>query len=158
MMNDPVATDDTIVYVSRFLPASPEKVFQAWTDAARLNEWFGPPGYKANAVTMDVRTGGEYEIVMQPPASDGEPSTPNTITGRYREVSPPRLLVFTWAWKDASGTPMDGVESLVTIEFSEAPGGTDVRITHERLPAPELREAHRAGWTATLERLEALLP
>ena len=45
-------------------------------------------------------------------------------------------------------------ETLLTIEMFEADGGTDVVLTHERLPDEELRQAHEGGWQSSLECLE----
>lgn len=157
MLNKPIPADDTSVCVSKVVNAPPERVFAAWTDARHVNNWFGPPGYSAIAKKLDARSGGEYEIAMHPPASEGSESAVNrSIVGRYREVDPPRRLVFTWAWVDASGLPPDDGESLVTVEFLKVADGTEVRITHEQLSAAESREGHLAGWTGSLERLHTL--
>lgn len=159
MLNESMATAEATVYVTRVLPAPVKRVFEAWTDATRLKEWFGPAGYRAHVVKLDVRAGGEYEIVMLPPAASEPPGAvgPNSIVGRYREVSPSRRLVFTWSRVDPNGTPLDDGESLVTIDFRKVATGTEISITHEHLPTPESRDGHRAGWNGTLERFEGVV-
>src|SRR5438552_2469046 len=85
-----------------------EAVYRAWTDPRVLAQWWGPGGF--GSADMDVRPGGAYRIRMR--SYDGDQML--TVTGTYREVEPPRRLVFTWRWED--GVP-DAFESLVTIEL-----------------------------------------
>ncbi|MET3220473.1 uncharacterized protein YndB with AHSA1/START domain [Bradyrhizobium japonicum] len=81
--------------LTRRLRARPEKVYAAWTQAAQLAQWFGPPNMKPATLTaeLDVRTGGRYRISFV--SDDGEYFEAG---GTYREVVPNELLVFTWAW------------------------------------------------------------
>ena len=46
--------------LTRRLRARPEKVYAAWTQAAQLAQWFGPPNMKPATLNaeLDVRTGG----------------------------------------------------------------------------------------------------
>jgi len=46
---------------------------------------------------------------------------------------------------------------LLTVELFDNHGETDLRLTHERLPSEEARQAHRGGWQGTLECLEEFL-
>jgi uncharacterized protein YndB with AHSA1/START domain len=70
---------------------------------------------------------------------------PFTITGEYREIARPRLLVFTWLpdWQEGVST------SLVRIDLEEHDGVTTVRVTHSGLDAEALRTGHR-GWPQIL--------
>jgi uncharacterized protein YndB with AHSA1/START domain len=69
-------------------------------------------------------------------------------------VDPPERLVYTWHW---DGLDIDGGRSLVTVDFHDRGGETEVVITHEGLDADESFTFHDAGWTASLERLGAAL-
>ena len=71
------------------------------------------------------------------------------VTGTYQEVSPPQRLVFTWKWETE---PQHG-ETLVTIEFLDRGGKTEVILTHERFPSETARDEHHKGWTGCLDRL-----
>lgn len=66
----------------------------------------------------------------------------------FREVEPNRRLVYTWAWES---TPER--ESLVTVEFRPAAGGTEIVLTHERFADRDARDRHQRGWDGCLERL-----
>jgi uncharacterized protein YndB with AHSA1/START domain len=76
------------------------------------------------------------------------------LVGKFREITAPSRLVYTWQFK--GGPPPDMPETLVTVEFLEKDSGTEVRITHEKLPSAEMRDQHRMGWEGCLEKLSAL--
>jgi uncharacterized protein YndB with AHSA1/START domain len=79
-----------------------------------------------------------------------------SVTGSYREVEPPRLLVYTWRWD--SGPAASDDESLVTVEFSELHDGrTEVTVTHDRFAPGHDTSPYRSGWEEGLEKLGALI-
>jgi len=132
----------------RRYPVAPEKVWRAWTDPQALSQWFGPG--EMNSVTLaelDVREGGRYHIRFQTP--DGET---HDVSGVYQVVEPNRKLVFSWAWKS---TP-DRV-SRVTLLFCAVNGGTELDFLHERFFDRNASDSHERGWTATFEKLDAVL-
>jgi uncharacterized protein YndB with AHSA1/START domain len=119
------------------IEASPETVFDFFTDPALAVRWMG------NAATLDPRPGGTYQVTM-----DNE----WTAIGEYVEVDPPRRVVFTWGWKDdMAGMP----PGSSTVEITLSPDGdaTLVRLTHSGIPTPEAAENHRGGWNKFLPRL-----
>ena len=69
-------------------------------------------------------------------------------TGEYRAIDPPRRLEFTWTSEATDQRP-----TVVTIEFLERDRGTELVLTHRRLP-PKQVESHRRGWTDILQLLE----
>ena len=134
----------TSLRLTRQYPHPREKVFRAWTDPQALKRWFLPTdAHKCSVAEADARVGGSYRIVVQDP--DGQE---HSVSGVYREIAPPARLVFTWSWQ---GRP--DVESIVTVELREHPAGTELVLTHERLPDEESRARHEHGWTGCLEHL-----
>lgn len=140
-------TTDTSLTITRILPARRDRVFAAWTDPEHLRHWFCPEGYTPGEVSSDCTPGGRYRLQMT-----GE-DTEYTAFGVYREVTPPSRVVYTWDWE---GDHAVG-ETLVTVEFNEVGGGTEVVLTHSAFPAAEATEAHLQGWTSCLANLEAYL-
>lgn len=134
--------------VRRTFPAPPERVFRAWTDPAELKRWAGPGETTVATVEVDLRVGGRYRINMQAP--DG---TPYHVVGTYRAVDPPKKLVYTWFWET---NPAMG-ETVVTVEFRDLGGRTEIVLTHERLPTEEDRRNHETGWTACFDTLAGLV-
>lgn len=135
--------------LERRFPVAPEKVWRAWTDPQALKRWFGPGGPQPVALAeLDVRVGGRFRIVF-----GGPQGTEHEVQGVYREVVPPRRLVFTWTWPRT--TPER--ESVVTIELRAAGGGTDMLFTHAQHFDGAVRDGHRRGWTETFVKLDAFL-
>ncbi|HUF27482.1 MAG TPA: SRPBCC domain-containing protein [Gemmatimonadaceae bacterium] len=133
---------DGRVEVRHVIAASPERVFDAWTDAESMTRWMRPgPGMQCRC-RLDVRVGGSFEIDMIAP--DG---TTLPHTGTYRVVDRPRKLVFTWM----SG-PTNHRETIVTVEFQEANGGTEIVLTHEGLPVSAAKP-HEGGWQEIIRNL-----
>jgi len=133
--------------VKRFIKASRDRVYAAWTDPAQLKKWFGPENIQTRNLIADVRVGGQFRWDCTDP--EGREVT---ISGEYREVLPGKKIVFTWRleededWKDHSST--------VTVEFFDREGGTEIRLTHEMLPTEASRHDHEQGWKSVLNKLE----
>jgi uncharacterized protein YndB with AHSA1/START domain len=131
---------ETLV-VRRFIPVPRERVFAAWLDPASLAQWMRPGGMTGAKVETDPRVGGKFRIVMVQGRKEFE------HTGEYLSIEPPAGLSFTWI-SDAT----DHKSTEVTLEFLERPGGTELILTHRRLPASQI-ESHRNGWSDILDRL-----
>ena len=134
----------TEVVLSRTLRVPREEVFDAWLDAPNMAEWMCPGECTASA-EVDARVGGRFRIVM----THGGGSTEHT--GEYLQIERPSLLSFTWKSVNTDNQP-----TVVTIEFHERGGGTELVLTHRRLPPAHI-EAHRDGWTDILRKLNAAL-
>jgi uncharacterized protein YndB with AHSA1/START domain len=138
------AQSDTTLQIKRTFKAPREKVFNAWTDPAVIKQWFAPTDeFSVPVAEVDLRVGGKYRIAMQAP--DG---ARHIAVGAYREIDAPRKLVFTWTWEQR---PMP--DTLITIEFNERAGATEVVLTHELFPSVEERDHHNQGWIGCLDRL-----
>lgn len=135
--------------LARRYPVAPEKVWRAWTDPQALKHWWGPGGQDpVSLAQLDLRVGGRFRIVFGGPGGRD-----HEVQGVYREVVPPRRLVFTWTWPNS--TPER--ESLVTLEFRPAGGGTELAFLHEQLFDETVRDNHKRGWSESLAKLETYL-
>jgi uncharacterized protein YndB with AHSA1/START domain len=132
----------------RVLPAPPEEIFDAWTDAASLAVWMAPGSVSRSLVELDAREGGRFRIVMKGPDCD------HVHEGEYLVVDRPRRLVFTWV-SAATG----GRATTVTVELvPRGSGKTELTLTHEGLPDEAARERHGSGWGDILRKLGASVP
>ncbi len=137
----------TSLRLSRVIKADPERVFRAWTEPKELKRWSCPEGdYTVADVKADLTVGGRYRIQMKTPEGDLV-----AAHGVYKEIERPRKLVYTWDWEGESIG-----ETLVTVEFNDLGGSTEVVLTHERFPNVEAKTGHEEGWTGCLNKLERL--
>ena len=144
------SAQNTSLEVKRFINAPRARVYAAWTDPAQLKQWFGPEAVETDNLIADVRPGGEFRWDLT--NSDGKKMT---IQGEYREVQPGKRIVFTWQWQDDED--WKDCVSVVTVELSDRDVGTEVHLTHTRLPSEESRDSHNEGWKSVLEKLEQFL-
>jgi uncharacterized protein YndB with AHSA1/START domain len=134
-----------LLIVRRLVAIPREEVFEAWLDPASLGQWMRPGDVRRATAEVDPRVGGKFRIVMHHGGRDV------AHWGEYLAIEPPSRLSFTWISEYTNRQP-----TVVTIEFLEKDGGTEVVLTHRRLP-PERRDAHRNGWGSILEKLEQTL-
>jgi uncharacterized protein YndB with AHSA1/START domain len=146
-----VPGDPSAVRIERRFRAPVEAVFAAWTSAEMLRRWY-PPGHDWDTpvAEVDVRVGGRLRIVMRSPSGDEFGGG-----GEYREVDPPRRLVFSWAWdrsEVAEGT------QLVEVEFTDNRDGTTTVVMINRgLRDERSRGSHREGWEGSFDNLDRVL-
>ena len=135
--------------IDRFLPAPAPVVFGAFGDAEQLRRWWGPKGFTIPSLRFEPRAGETYRIEMQPP--DGSAFH---LTGEFRAVAPDTRLAFTFVWEPADP---DDVETVVELAFQSVGDSTEVSLEQGPFKTEERRELHRAGWTDSLDRLDAIL-
>jgi uncharacterized protein YndB with AHSA1/START domain len=135
--------------LERTFDASPQDVFDAWTNPEVLKRWWAAePTWTSPGCDVDLRVGGSYVLRMQ--TDDGEL---HVVGGEYREVAPPHRLVYTWCWQGERG-PHPGHVSLVTVEFRRDGAKTTVVLEHSGLASEQSRERHGGGWHGSLDNLE----
>ena len=141
----PIAAPPTLE-VRRTIRAPRQRVYDAWTKAEELKTWHAPGPLTVSLAEMDVRPGGKYRIHMLAP--DGKE---HRVSGVYREVDPPKKIVYSWGW-DGDHPVKD---STVTIEFLDRGDATEVVLTHSGISHDGERKGHTEGWTSILDKLEA---
>lgn len=139
---------DCTLVVERMVKAPPADVFRAWTDPATLALWWGPEGVTTPDCQMDVWPGGAWRTRMAAPDGD------RIVSGIYREIVPPKRLVFTWGWQQQDGSR--GHETEVTVTFQPVAGGTRMRLVQSLFLTEEHRDAHNMGWSSSFNDLERL--
>ncbi len=140
----PAATTETL-RLTRFFDAPRARVFRAFTDPQILKRWWGPDGITTPNPEVDLRVGGAYRLEMH-----GSQGVDHVIGGQYREIVAGEKLVFSWAWE---GGGMGG-QTLVTLEFRDRDGGTELSLTHEGFDDAESCERHNRGWSSSFDCLD----
>jgi uncharacterized protein YndB with AHSA1/START domain len=141
--------------LTRVVRAPRPRVYEAWTNPELAATWFGPAEMYCTEASLDVRAGGAFRMEVKPLTDmpQAEPARRGGIaTGTYTKVVPNELLQFTW-----HGDWHPGEESLVTVFLKDAPGGTELTLTHERFTSEQSRDGHNNGWIGSLDKLQAAL-
>src|SRR5713226_6480380 len=148
------ASTERELTITRILDAPRALVFKAWTEAGHLAQWWGPKGFTNPVCEIDLRPGGALRIVMRAPDGAEYP-----MKGIFREIVPPSRLVFTNIAVDKDGNPI--IEGLTTVTFAEERGKTKLTLQTRGVAVVDYAAAYlqgmEAGWTQSLEKLEALV-
>lgn len=138
--------------VTRLLPATPDEVFDAYTDAEKQKIWFSildeEPGIVE--IEVDLRVGGKQTAVWGP-----SPDQLFRETQTFLEIDRPHRLV-----TESTGSGPDGMEMTTRIEitFEEKDGGCLMTVVQSGFPVPEVRDFFVAEvWSGAFDRIEAYL-
>ena len=142
--------EKTSLEIKRLINAPRNRVYAAWTNPKQLTEWFGPENVRTRDLVAETRVGGKFRWDLINP--EGEEMTGQ---GEYRDLQPGRKIVFTWQWEDDE--TWENHNSIVTVELSDAAGGTELRLLHEHLPSEESRDNHNDRWKSSLNKLDKFL-
>ena len=152
---DPAAL--TMTLTAEF-DASPDRVWQLWSDPRQLERWWGPPTYPATFTAHDLAPGAHVAYYMTGPSGDQSHGFWDVV-----EADPPRRLVFVDGFANADGTPNDDFprnEGRVTIEPLDA-GRTRMSI-ESIFPTAEAMDEVLAmgmeeGLTQAVGQIDAIL-
>lgn len=154
------AKSDTRLEIRRTFAAPREKVFAAWTEKKRLEQWMckDVPEHNPKYTELDLRPGGRYVIEIAMPKQ----GFTYRGHGTFREVKPPEKLVFTWAWEqipppERKDEDMEDSESLVTVELIARGNSTEMIFTHENFTTAKVRDSHQKGWDGCFDALDKVL-
>lgn len=153
--------------ISRTLDAPRERVWQAWTEQERLQQWMSPKGMAVIYARLDLRPGGSYHYGLR--MADGK-----EIWGMwvFREIRKPERLVFVQNFSDPQGgvtrhplAPDWPQKMLSTIRFEPQGKGTLLSVEWQPIEASEAelkvfeagRPGMNQGWSGTFEQLVAYL-
>jgi uncharacterized protein YndB with AHSA1/START domain len=147
----------TVVRLQRTIPAEPAKVYRAWLDPELLRQWMAPGSLSVTRAEVDERPGGRFRIWQ----AEGEADA-GGFDAELLELVPDRKLVFRWGFVGPQRETGPRFDSLLTITFDAAGGGTLLTLTHERLDAlaaamPEVADQVEAGWQLALDNLTNLM-
>jgi uncharacterized protein YndB with AHSA1/START domain len=153
--------------ISREFNAPRDLVWSTFTDPNHMRHWLGHQGSTVIASKMDLRPGGLYHYGLRTP--DGSEMWGKNI---YREITPPRQLVYLNSFSDRDGglsrhplSPTWPLKMLTTVTLAEQNGQTTLSIrwvpweaTEEEIATfTSALEACRQGWTGSLNQLETYL-
>jgi uncharacterized protein YndB with AHSA1/START domain len=137
--------------MERTLPAPVERVWAYLVDPEKRRTWLA-------GGTMAQEAGGVFELHFQHTGLSGE-EAPERYAA-YREthiqpsrvlrIEPPKLLTISWGSDDEDA-------SEVTFELTPQGDGTQLVLTHRRLPDRKETVSVSSGWHAHLDVLDDVL-
>lgn len=142
--------------ITRTLDAPIDKVWQAWTDPAQLQRWWGPRGVTSPTCEWEAKAGSKINIVMLAGQELGKLAGQQwPMTGTMQEVIPSEhKLVFT------GSAIMDGkpiLENLCTLTLEEQ--GAQTKLTLQVIITKATPESAgplagmEAGWNQSIDKL-----
>ena len=142
------------VTVEAIFPATPARVFKAWTDPDQILRWFGPQPGSLQTVHTELRVGGRWRFTF--PERDQSQSS---LEGEYTQIEPDTLLQFTWrhVTERNDGTREETPYSTVTVTLSAFGQATQLRLQHEGIEKSDGRKGVGRGWETTMGHLMELL-
>lgn len=144
-----VSSRELMLHIERVVAAPRPVVFRMHAEPELLAKWWGPNGFSAPSVEIDLHVGGLYRILMQPPEGDAF-----VLSGELREVDPPTRLSYTFRYDNPDP---DDRETIVTFSLGDHGDSTEVTVDQGPFITEARRALHEAGWAETLDRLERLV-
>jgi uncharacterized protein YndB with AHSA1/START domain len=150
------------VFIEESFNASVEKVFSAWTDPAKLMQWYAPEGCTISFKKIDIKTGGRFHSCIANPVHGD-----CWCIGEYIEIQPNRKIVFTMMNADENGNPVDPAsigmdadwprEMLVTVTFAEENGQTILQLRQTVSQELAKKTGAYPSWLQMLNNLRTLI-
>lgn len=151
-MQEPSVIHSTFV-IERSYTQPPERLFNAFADAAIRRRWFAERDHQdVEVFTQDFRDGGSERFRYRLKEGTPFPGVAISSEGTYQDIVPNRRIVtasnMTLGDKRISA-------SLVTIELLPTDTGTDLICTHQGafFEMPDGPKMLEAGWRALMDKL-----
>ncbi|WP_298938540.1 SRPBCC domain-containing protein [uncultured Ruegeria sp.] len=150
-MNRNIASGINEVRFSEWFAVNLHQAYRAWTDPANIEQWFGPVGYIAEVLEMEVRVGGRWRFKMS-----SQSGASSHHKGRYVSVVPNEFLSFTWESEEDKELTGDK-ETLVSVWFEPVRGGVQITLVHQKLPNRSAALSLHHGWSSGFRKLDEAL-
>jgi uncharacterized protein YndB with AHSA1/START domain len=125
------------VRASVFVEASPERVYQYFTEPTSIVRWLG------EYALLEPRPTGRFHLDVRGTA----------VRGQFLELEPPRRLLISWGFAGSEHFPPGA--STVEVRLIDEGNGTRVELEHRGLPDSQV-PTHASGWRRYLARLTSV--
>ena len=152
-----VNKENNTIEIKREFDANLELVWQAWTTAKLLDQWWGPKPWRAETKTMDFRDGGYWLYAMIGPNGEKHWSKAN-----YIAISTGKSFTAKDGFCDENGTmSTEFPQNLWETHFiaKENKVLVNILLTFDTLADLEmtLEMGYQEGFTTGLDQLDELL-
>jgi uncharacterized protein YndB with AHSA1/START domain len=148
--------------LERAYDAPAELIWELWTTAAGLEEWFAPDGFESRVSGVDLRPGGQLRFTMTATAPEQvaflrETGNPLSVDLRktFAEVTPVARLAY---WSLIDFVPgHEPYEHLTTVDIEPDGDRTSVVMTIDPLHDETWTHGYRVHRGNELDNLEAAI-
>jgi uncharacterized protein YndB with AHSA1/START domain len=151
---------------TRRFDAQVARVWEAWSEAEKVMQWWGPVGFTSPLCEMDFREGGTTLVCMRAPAEYGGGDMYNTWT--YSKIVPHARIEFVSRFSDQDRNELDpanlglppGIPQEVPhVLIFDAVGDeqTELTITEYGYTNAEITQMSKMGMDQCLDKLAATL-
>lgn len=137
------------VKLHRIFAASPDKVFNAFSNPDAMASWLPPYGFVGKVHNMDFQNGGTYKMSF----TNFTTGNSHSFGGEFLEIIPNELVKYTDQFDDPN---LPG-RMITTIELKQVLGGTEFFATQEGIPEAIPIEMCYLGWQESLDKLKRLV-
>src|SRR6266571_9199572 len=132
----------------KFIKATPEALYRAFTDPAALAVWLAPGDMTGEVHRFDDRVGGGYQMSLYYPSSEttfrGKTSErEDRYTARFVELTPARRIVEAITF-DSVDPAFEGV-MIMEVTFEAENEGTTVSVFFKDIPSGIRLQDNEAG-------------
>ena len=131
--------------LERVYDASPEMVFDAFTDPEAQRELYADAPDWIVESECDLRVGGRWSIAFGPAGAE-----PARETNLFQVVDRPRRLVYASTMTMPDGSTID---TAMEVTFRPEDGGTRLTVIQRGFPTSRLRDEFEGGWAGILDGL-----
>lgn len=152
-----VNKENKTISIKRAFAAARAIVWDAYTKAELLDQWWGPKPWKAKTKSMDFKEGGTWLYAMVGPNGEEHWSVAN-----YKTIQPIERFTVEDAFTDADGTiNTDMPQATWDVRFIDKGAHTEVNflIAYDDLKDLEatVEMGFEQGLSTGMEQLDALL-
>jgi len=154
----PEIAEHLTLHIQRVFPVTAEQAYSAWVKQELLERWMcrDQESYTTRFLVLDARPGGRFVLEIRTPGGDVY-----LQHGTFVELQHHKKLVFTWfdemTRTHGVATELRSPKTLVTVEFEEREGTTELALTHEQFTSRREYEATLESWNNCFDLLERTL-
>jgi uncharacterized protein YndB with AHSA1/START domain len=157
LFNFTVDKENNAIRVTRAFDASLDLVWQAWTTAELLDQWWAPKPYRTETKALDFTEGGQWHYAMISPEGDK-----HWCLADYKTIDPSKSYTALDAFCDEAGNMnTDMPRTLWTNVFAAGNNTTTVNVTLQYQSLADLEKVvamgMQEGFTMALGNLDELL-
>ncbi len=135
--------------ITRTFNAPASAVWEIWSKREHMIRWWGPKNFDTIELESDFRAGGAYRACIKHKETGRE----SWMAGHFVELVPNERIVMTFKWEVS--TQAQGVETMITVTFSEQDGRTTQTFHQTPFQSADVRDDHIKGWTSFIDNEQA---